>query len=346
MGDFNRSDYYEIREDVKNRIKHTVLFDFSAQRYTFKFSWKNIWLAWSIINKTNELEWTKKLKLAAKTAYFLNLIDDLEKANPIVGKYCAFSSVHNYEALLTSYFQKKNIKTYALQHGVYSVLRDNITLDLILYENFMSDFHLCWGQFTKDEFINYGIDKNALLVAGYPRQVVRPQIPIKLNRNKCLLLLTSHIYQESNNKLLNLVKEFEKMSGQKIEVHVKIHPNSDQKKYERIIANLNFKIVSNNLTLTDLFKTEKFGWAVAINSAAYYEAFIYNIPCLRYNDSTFEESVNIHDDIFSNIDGLKKCHDKIPFEDSKKLKEYFFTTNQKLNYAIGIDTDEYAVLQV
>ena len=346
MGTFHRKDYYEIREDVKNRIEQSDSFDFSAQEYKFKFSWKNIQLARMIINKTNELTLLTKFRLASKITYYLNIIDELEKINPVFGKYCAFSSVHNLETLLTSYFQKKNIKTYSLQHGIYSVLHDDITLDMIVYDNFISDFHLCWGQYTKDEFTEYGIDKDSLIVAGYPRKIKKPKVPSQLNKHECLLILTSYMYHESNIKLLQIIKELVSTSEPDLKVNVKIHPNSLREKYEKIIKDLNWKVVPEDQTLTELFKSSKFGWAVAINSAAYYEAYIYNIPCLRLTDPSFEDSVDINDDKFDNLHKLKEYLDEIPFEDEKKLKNYFDKIHNKLEYAIGINTDKYQVLQV
>lgn len=347
MGTFKRKDYYEIREDVKSRIKKTASFDFSTQNHTYKLSFKNIYLAWTIINRTKELGLLSRFRLASKMTFYLNVIDDLEKINPVFGKYCAFSSVHDYETLLTSYFQKKKIKTYSLQHGIYSVLHDNITLDMILYENFISDFHLCWGQYTKDEFAKYGIGKDALIVAGYPRKVSRPSIPSGLNKNECLLLLTSYMYHESNIKLLQIIKELISAHEPNLKVNIKIHPNSVREKYEEIAAEYqNWNIIPQEQTLTELFKSSKFGWAAAINSAAYYESYIYNIPCFRLTDPAFEDSVDINDDKFSNLNELKERLNVVPFEDSEKLKTYFQEINDRLNYAIGINRDEYQVLEV
>lgn len=340
MGAFQRKDYYELWEDVKSRIKSPLSFDFSRQKNRNSYNFKKAFLGWFIINKTNELKLLAKFRLAAKITHYLHVVDELEKINPVVRKYCAFSSVHNYEVILSFFFRKNKIETYSLQHGIYSVLHDNISLDMILYENFVSDFHLCWGQYTKDEFMSYGINEKSLIVAGYPRNVARPAIPSKLNSSKCLILLTSYIYHDSNLKLLQIFKEFS--ANNNLDVHVKIHPNSNREFYEKIIAEYRFNIVSPDLTLMELFKNNEFGWAVAINSAAYYEAYMYNIPCLRYNDFSFEDSVAIYDDKFSNLKELKGCIKALPLSEPDQLDEFFSLTNQKLDYAMGINKDRYS----
>lgn len=340
MGLFGREDYYEVWEDVKKRVDKKISFDFSKQNYRFRLDIKKILLAWSLIRKVDDIELIGKLWLAAKITYYLNIIDELEKINPVVGKYCSFSSEHDHEALLTRYFQKKNIKTYSLQHGIDFIHRERVELSAILYENFMTDLRLCWGQYTKDEFVEYGVNEHSLMVAGYPRKITRPPLPDKLNKKECLVFLGSYPYHEANMKLIQILEHL----NDGINFDIKLHPRSNRSVYKKIVERNNWNLIGKKQTLTDLFNSNKYGWTIAVNSSAYYESYLYNIPGLRFNDGSFMDLVDIKNDRFSNLQELKECLSFIPFENPDKIPEYFNEVNKNLDYVIGIDKDEYHIL--
>ena len=340
MGQFKRADYYEIWEDVKERVDQKISFDFSKQEFRFRFDLKKIVLACFIISRAKRLELIARIMLAGRVTYYLNIIDELEKINPIAGKYCSFSSEHDVETILTRYFQKKEIKTYSLQHGIDFIHRKRIELSSILYENFMTDFRMLWGKFTKDEFVEYGVDENSLIVAGYPRKINRPKIPEKINKKECLVFLGSYPYHDANIHLINVLKKWEEA----VNFEFKLHPRSERSKYEKIILENGWSLMDENQTLTDLFESNKYGWAIVVNSSAYYESYLYYIPCLRFNDGSFLDLADVKDDKFSNIQELKRCLDSIPFEEPEKIPAYFDEADQNLEYVIGIHKDEYHLL--
>ena len=74
------------------------------------------------------------------------------------------------ENLLTQFFKLRNIPTYSLQEGVYFIFKKNPPLDSVQYENFETDNLLCWGQFSIDEDVSYGISPRKLRLAGYPKK--------------------------------------------------------------------------------------------------------------------------------------------------------------------------------
>lgn len=346
MGIFKREDYYEIWESAKSHVKEKTSYDFSEQKSKIHFNIKNIRRAWNIINRTKKLSLLDKFWLAAKLTYYFNFIDDIEKLEPVAGKYCAFSCVHDFETIFTFYFQKKGIPTYNLQHGIFTLFKKSVPLDAILYENFVSDYQLCWGESTKDVLMEYGINANALIVAGYPRKINRPPVPEKLNNNECIVLLARFSYHHSNMKLLSILEKLSEEDD--INVHLKLHPSlfSPQflRYYEEIAEKNRWTIEPDDVTLDKLLKNKMFGWSIAVNTTAYYEAWLEYLPCLRFNDGSFDDMVDVLDDTFKSFDELKRLYQTIPFDNPGGLKSFFDEVNENLDYAIGIDTNKYDIL--
>lgn len=348
MGIYERKDYYEIWEYAKSHVDNHLSFDFSNENNIKKFNINNIIRAWKMFGKTNRLGLLAKFNLAAKLAFYLNIIDDLEQTAPIAGKYCAFSSVHEHETILTLYFKKKGIPTYGLQHGLYTVFTRDIPFDAILYENFVSDYHLCWGQSTKDEFSGYGINSDSLIVAGYTRNIQRPSAPRKLNKKSCLVLLARFTYHETNMRLFEILKTISEKY--KISFHLKLHPSLYMAEYypyyQTITEENNWILVAQETTVLGLLKEGGFGWSISVNTSAYYEAYIQYLPSLRFNDGTFENMVDVMQDDFSNQKELEERLSQIPFNDTNSLRNYCKKVDEQLDYAIGINIDEYNCLNV
>ncbi|APA64327.1 hypothetical protein [Maribacter sp. 1_2014MBL_MicDiv] len=339
IGRYHRDDYYEILNYARSKTPQSVLIDLSKVKSIPHIKISNLVLAFSHIFKNTDLSFKSKLFLSCQLSYYLNSIDGVENKKISFKNYCAFSGVHHLEAIITFYFKKKNISTYSLQHGIYYVFKKHIPLDAILFENFLSDKQLCWGQYSIDEYNNYGIPKESLKLAGYPRNLIRKRIPSTLNKQKCLVLLARYTYEHSNVELINILKRFS--LTHKIDISIKLHPTLNWQKYHDLCNSLGWQLIEKKYTLTNMFQENSFGWAIAINTAAYYEAYLNYLPCKRFNDGTFEDSLQVFDDNFENLKQLEEKFISIPFNHKKNLSEYFSKADERLKYILGLGIDNY-----
>jgi len=136
----------------------------------------------------------------------------------------------------------------------------------------------------------------------------------------------------------------------KIEFHLKLHPSlywpQFHFQYLEVARRNNWLIIDKEVTLNKVWEENKYGWAIGVNTTAYYESYIQYVPCLRYNDGTFGNWVDIMDDVFCNENELRERYFAIPFNDTVALKRYFLEADKELDYAIGINKNKYHSLNV
>tara|TARA_R110002126_G_scaffold141128_2_gene286004 strand:+ start:9573 stop:10832 length:1260 start_codon:yes stop_codon:yes gene_type:complete len=342
IGRYHRKDYYEILNYVRSKTIKSVLFDLSKIKPIPHIKISNLILACKHIFKNTDLSLKSKLFLACQLSYYLNTIDELEDKKPTFKKYIAFSGVHHLEAIITFYFKKKKTPTYSLQHGIYYVFKKHIPLDAILFENFLSDKQLCWGEYSIDEYRSYGIKKESLILAGYPRNIIRKSPPATLNKQKCLVLLARYTYEHSNVELINILKQFSREND--VKISIKLHPTLNWQKYKALCNSLGWELIEEKYTLTNMFQKNNFGWAIAINTAAYYEAYLNYLPCKRFNDGTFEDSLHVFNDNFEDLNQLEEVFKAIPFNHKENLSKYFNQADERLKYILGLGIDNYTII--
>lgn len=342
IGDYNRKDFYEILGFATSSVKNFKLFDFQSCSLIIKINLRNIIKAISFVSSLTSLSFQEKVQLAGRICFYFNVIDIIEKqVRPSAEKYCAFSSVHPLEAILVQYFKSRSVPTYSLQHGIYYTYKNNIPVDALAYENFNADFHFCWGAYTKSEFERAGISTDKLLIGGYPRKSVISK-KIVFNPQICLVLLTRRSLQYANFELLDILSDFAKELN--VKYFIKLHPSLQIKDYEGYISEHKFTFLDNKRTLTQLLCEDNFGWSISINSAAYYESYLNRVPCVRYSNGKFEDGPNILEDEFHDIATLYQCFNKIPFGDPNNMEGFFVNADKKLEYLIGLNVNNYSVL--
>lgn len=344
MGRYNRrKDYYEILSYVTGKIRSIYTLDINNCKYNVCFSLSNILKAYKIVfsQKIPHLTSTEKLILFVRSIHYFNCIVELERfeLETKFRKYLAFSSVHPYEAIFTLYFQKRLIPTFSLQHGLYFIFKQEVPIDALAYENFISDFHFCWGRYTKDEFTEYGISEDKLLIGGYPREVVFIEKNAPFVCRECIVFLARHKYAESNSRVINLLKEYQQKHREEgVKFYFKLHPTLNESVYEEMLLDTGL-ILKGNATLTELLQSDKYDFSLAVNTAAYYESYIFGVPCLRYSDDTFENSIGVREDLFSSCCELESRIQEL--KSIENLHRYNLEVMQKLDYIIGLNTSNY-----
>lgn len=335
IGNYNRKDYYELLEYVRGNIDSNLL-DLSDSKVKIKISIPNIYKAfrWVFFKKV-DLGLLFKISLMTTVTRTLNVIDALE-ASKISGvsKFCSFCSNLNDEAILDYFFQKRNVQTFTLQHGLWFIY-DKPPIDLIVYENLISNNLLCWGEYTKDEFSSYGIEKSRLIVAGYPKNIKPLTIVNHNNRKKRILVLFSRVLFDKNN--LELAAILIKLK-QDAEIEFKLHPSLSSEKYIKLAKLHGFKIAPSG-TIQELLKTGNYDCSISYNTTAYYDSYINNCISLRYKDKDADNAIDVLNDSFSNLEELKNKMKLI--KESQISMKLWEDVEKKLNYILGYGVNNY-----
>lgn len=339
IGTYNRADYYELLQYVRTDIKSEIL-DFASIKRNRTISFKNMYYACRLVFFNNvELDFLSKVSLMTTVTYSLNVIDYLDKQDSSgVRSFCSFCSNLNEEAILDYFFQKQKIPTYTLQHGLWFIF-ETPPIDAITYENLIANKLLCWGQYTKDEFIKYGIDENRLVVAGYPKRIT-PLAVVNNNNNKIrILVLFSRVLFDNNNLELILLLAKIKLD---VDIEFKLHPSLSADKYSILASEHGFKIAPRG-TIQQLLKTGRYDCSISYNSTAYYDSYINNCISLRYKDKDADNAINILDDDFSSVDELILKMQLV--QQAKNSQQLWVYIEKRLSYILGYGINEYFCLQ-
>lgn len=180
---------------------------------------------------TSEFKTLDKLSIALLVAKYkaefqkIKTIAILKDKRTLI-TFCDAMPIDN---LLTQHAVSLKIKTITNQHGQYRKLSDkNMSPDAEAYENFISDRLFCWGNATKQEFINVGFAEERLVVTGK----ISP--PLENCRSTSESNLFGVLFNGENNKKINhtLLKAAHEISlNTKLKFIVRLHPNNSPKEY-------------------------------------------------------------------------------------------------------------------
>lgn len=337
-GRYARKDHLELYNTVMERLGETV-----AYNNTLTFGWKLsihpiiaykvMRFAFSNLSDTYLSLWDK-WKLIIECVHYCNIIEEVRRMDFTgVQKYLCQCSVLDLENLLTQFFKLRNIPTYSLQEGIYFIFFKNPPLDSIQYENFETDNLLCWGQFSIDEYVSYGISPQRLRLAGYPKKVELHNMKEDNPYKKCIVLLARDSFRNTNMKLLNILLKH----SSNYDFCLKLHPSCDFDFYSSFALQHGMNIVPKDRTINDCLDKELFDFAIAVNTTAYYEALMRGLSCLRFCDGTFDLMAG-YQDVFNTDEEFQMIMETLKMQ---PLAIYQEAINQVLNYAIGIGIDNY-----
>lgn len=338
-----RKDYQEILEFVKPNVGAPHHYDIGQSGWSPRVNPGNVIKALRLALRVPGLSLSERISLWGVAAYRLNGIDVLEGTDlSSYRAYLAFSSVHSDEAMFVEYFRQRGIPTYSLHHSAYGIYRmEAKPIDSLAYENLNADYHLCWGEYTKDEFIDYGIAPDRLLVAGYPRQV-RPLQPLSgtAPHAPSLVFLCARLKFDSHNlRILQLLSEYAQAAQSDVRVAIKAHPSLDQEKYRKLSERYGFAFIEGQ-TIAQLLQDDRYHSVVTYNSTAYYDAYLNNRIALRYIDGDNELHQAVLDDGFSTASELG---DKLAgFSSHAADPDTWETVRHRLAYIVGYGINRYA----
>ncbi|HEY0924869.1 hypothetical protein [Rheinheimera pacifica] len=341
MGNYGRrKDYYEILEFARSSVAGDYI-DISDAKWGISINIKNFFTSLSSVFKLkSSLSVTGKLSIAFMLSHYKNTIDYIERQAKEVeyNKFCSFCSAHAYEAILDEFFRLKKIPTYTLQHGLYFLFKKP-PIDIIAYENMISDKLLCWGQFTKDEFVKFGIPRDRIDIVGYPRSI-KDLKPYRIDDQKLslLFLCARSKFDQTNKDIMKLCHEFIKLYPGTVKLTVKTHPSLDQLQYKQISQSYGFTF-SEGQTIQSLITNGGYDFAIAYNSTAYVDSYLNNLIALHYQDAERENDAEVLDDKFSNADELMtKINAFIRLADKN---EAWIDISNRLSYLVGYGINRY-----
>ncbi|MBN3050473.1 hypothetical protein H4F45_03015 [Pectobacterium brasiliense] len=338
MGPYNRKDYDEILDYVMLQVGIKERFDIGMCKYKFKISFKGVIFSFkNIFFNHLILSFKVRLLLFFRMIHYINSIELLNNMEKEWGynNYCSFCSADPFECILDSYFRLNKIKTYTLQHGLY-VFSNSPQIDIIAFDNMVSDHILCWGEYTKNEFLKYGLPSDKIIVAGYPRstQKLTPYvIPIT---PRILFLCARKIYDNENIKIMNILAEVKNEIN--IEVSVKTHPSLNSKKYKFLCEELELSFYDMD-TVSKALASGDYDVIVTYNSSAYYDAYIGNRVVLKFVDDMNEILVDISNDTFSSS---TEFINKLQLLTKLSASQIFWDNNaDKLSHTVGVGINNY-----
>lgn len=337
FGAYNRKDHLALYNNVLNKLDGKASHN-EVLKLGKKFALHPTMLIelfkYIRSNLSDMLSLRTQWKLFVNTAFYCNTLHEIEKIElDGIKKFMCQCSVLDIEHMMTQYMQLHHIPTYSLEEGLYYIFKKNIPVDFIQYENFITDYLLSWGQYSVDEDASYGIPKERLLVAGYPKNVSLSTLKENNEYKKCMILLARDSMRQSNMRLLDLLSDFTS------EYHfcIKLHPNSDHSFYSQYAKEHSMDIVSKELTVNDCLDKEVFDFAIAVNTTAYYEAYMRGLPCLRYLDEFFSLPKGCND-IFQTKKEFSSLMERIR---ATSMQDYQSEIDSILSYVMGVGIDNY-----
>lgn len=237
------------------------------------------------------LSFKNRLYIAARMAGYSCVVDDLEKQFSEIDlkgkRLIPFCAAVYHEALLTLFFKKKGVTTFYTFHGVFGRYKQYIANDVVNGENIISDYVLTYGESQRKDLIrDFGVPMDKIIVAGNPKYPYHP-IQIKNTFQSCLILGGIGIYDDALGQLLLEADKVSEMLG--IKMALKPHPLS--KIYHNPILKQikNITLIDKSETLSSLFKTGKYDFAITHNTSSYYECMMSGLKPFRWGN---DENVN------------------------------------------------------
>lgn len=329
----DRDDYKDLANSVKAIYPNSSIVKLSGLPNK-----KISFLSYSYIKhllKATKLIFTRSIKESFMTKLFLvglitklfNQIHALEKASfaENIKRYICFNAAYKEESLLTLYFKNRGIETISMQHGIFCDFKLIIPFDYINFDNMIADKLLCWGQSTVDYLTSKGIDQSRLILMGNPKYKDLTIEHVDQSFTKCLVLLGRAIYIPSNEKLLLLLKEFNKKHNNKILFYIKKHPflmDVEHKSFACISDNMIF--LGREHSVQEVLRSDMVNFTIAVNTTAYYESLALGKISLRWSESENEEFIGM-DDKFVNLSEfeskLKELSEKPETEVRQEMKD-------------------------
>ncbi len=236
QGHKNRADYDYIPARLREILGDQCDYVESSERISLT-QWlrtlKELPCAWSLTNgyAASFFERLSCSCLIAKYQYAAKKIFP-----PILvgrDKLITFCDAHSTENLMAQIANSTRIKTYTCQHGQYRILDSSImSADAEAYANFVSNYMLCWGTATRDEFVRIGFKSEQFIIVGWIKEwsLAKPGV----GKGVFGVMLNGENADKSNFHLLQLARKLSESLN--LNYLVRLHPWSKPEKYKEYLS--------------------------------------------------------------------------------------------------------------
>lgn len=341
----NRTDYRDLALAAQKLYNDTEIINLSelpVKNISFfgityiKHFFLSLWL---ILSHSIGEGFNSKIFYVALSMRIMNEILLLEKtSNPNnIKRYICFNSAYKEESILTEYFKKRNVETITLQHGIFCDFNIVTPFDVINHENLLSNKLLCWGQSTIDYMADKGMEASQFILEGNLKYKNFEIGEVKQSFSSCLVLLGRALYIDTNNKLLELLRNYNIRHNNSIVFYIKKHPflmDEEHKKFADVKDNLIF--LGKEHSVQEILKSDLVDFSISVNTTAYYESLALGKPCLRWTESENEVFYGMDDKFDSaeqfeeKIQLFKNMDTTILQNEVKKVIRYIFNPNLKI----------------
>jgi len=324
-----RKDHWQMLKMLSTSLPESFIVPLHPHKKDINIKYKTLYKIIKFLYQEsllNNFRLVDKIILAFELTYYCRQIDILEKEFNhfcLPGRaYIPLNSSVGIEAIMTLFFNRHNISTYHIFHGIFGNYKIKIANDIINGENITAAKILAFSETTRKDLIrDFSIRPEIIFTAGnikYPNK----KICLKTTFNRCLVLNGFGIYDHDFIKLLKILDDFSYKT--KISFEIKPHPNSFIDFKKNMKWNKYISFIPKHTTLKELFIKRNYDFAITFNTVTYYE-------CMYYDLVTFRYAVN------ENLD-FKGLDDKFDSAETliKKIKHY-----QEINlYDLNIQVED------
>lgn len=303
-----RADYVRFMETVASTTDNAMLFTGSVLKGREKkihfdlCSLKTIPLciSWLLTLKRNKIE--RKYY----STYLIDLVQMYRWKNILLKNIGYISTIKSmvsifdareYENIFTQFCNSQGIVTATLQHGHFGKrgYLNSISYYLdIAYAGFVSDYFLAWGQYSKENAIEAGVESGRIVKCGCP-DFINP-VPVECKGVDVGVLFDGDINaKEDNLEMLRIALELLEKEDSKVKV--KLHPSDSIDNYRNRI----------NAEKVELFVgsirefAEQVSFVICCNTSALIQLLAIGVDVFRYKTTLRYDMYTALDD-FSFVD--------------------------------------------
>lgn len=149
-------------------------------------------------------------------------------------KLVTFCDAQAPENLMAQIANSAKVRTFTTQHGQYRILdSSNMSPDAEAYSNFVSNYMLCWGEATRNEFIRAGFKSDQFIITGWIKRWAIVSNHGKPTSRTLGVMLNGEGGRDSNIALLDAAKSIANTLG--LPYIVRLHPWSKPSQYTHFL---------------------------------------------------------------------------------------------------------------
>lgn len=264
----------------ENKFSFSIINGFKLMKMLFLW---NLQLKKSNLRNKAQRMLLNELITLKKLDFFLNKIK-LDNYKLLV----VFYDAHPEGNFIVQKFQKSGIRTATLSHGIVLAERDNNIIDYcgIELKGTISDYFLAWNNFSFNEAVKQGLDKEKIKVLGIPQFINNISILTKkVESNVFGVILDNTSGDQYNMELIRIANKIATRFNYKYKL--RFHPTFKGNEYNKIIDFKYYCGNDNSLNIVNYTSDIKF--SLVANSTVFIELVFMKHLVYRYASNTIHD---------------------------------------------------------